>query len=908
MPAEGPGGPRRPGRGRPPAGAQALVRLLLPGPLEEPVLGDLEEEFRGRAEAAGRPAAVLWYWGQLLLLRPLRLRRRHRRLEGGWDPRGAAAVRVRGEAGAGFFDSLRQDLRYGWRRLAAAPGFTAVAILSLGIGVGANSAIFSIVNAVFFQDAGIREPDRVVEIFRHAQHPYWSIRYRHYEAMRDELGDVFSDVTAYRFHQVHVEEIGRDALTPTLLVSGDYFGVMGREPAVGRAFAPDEVDTPDPPAVVILGHRLWTRHFGADPGVVGSEIHVNARPHTVVGVLPENFSGKFSGVAVDIFLPDGAAAANPGMDALTGGARLRPGVPVERARAALDALAGRINDDLPEGRSPETFTVVPETEVTVHPALDGAMKPMAALLMGVVALVLLVACTNLASFLLVRAEDRRREFAVRRAVGADRRRIGRQLLTESVLLGLVGGALALALASGTVRVVTGIRPPLPVEIRLDFPVDWRVLAFTGVVALVAGIAAGVLPAFRAGRTEVASVLRDEAGGIVGGRRKVSARGLLVGGQVAVSMVLLVAGGLFVRSLVRATEIDPGFEPDQVALVRVMPGVGEYTTAEARRLYDEILRRTRALSDVEAAAIGTRVPLELGTLRRGLRRPDEDLPPGRPWHWYQTAYVTPGYFGTLGIDHLRGRTFRPADAPDAEPVVVVNAEAARRLWPDGDPVGRTVEMSGVDGPVRVVGVVGDTKVISLGEPPTPVVYLPLAQHHRGDTWLVARARGRPGALAGTLRTAARSVDPELLVYDAMTAAEQVGLNLYLPRMGAALLGIAGGLALLLAVVGLWGVVSYTVARREREVGIRISLGAASDEVIRLMMRGGLRLVAGGVLVGGVLAWAAGGLLERFLFDVDGTDPLTFAVIIVTMVGAALLASWLPARRAAAVDPMETLRAE
>ncbi|MBW3552420.1 MAG: ABC transporter permease, partial [Gemmatimonadetes bacterium] len=744
---------------RPPRLASALIRLLLPAELEDVVLGDLREEYGDRLEESGRLRAAAWFWLQVATLQPLRLRRALRPLEGAWHPSGRRPVhRTRIHAMEAFVQTLRHSVR----RLVKTPGFTGIAVLSLGLGIGANTAAFTLVNAIFLRDAGIPEPERAAQVFREWDSPYWSITWNDYRAMRDYPGDPFSHATAHRLRSVRVGD--SDEVIAALMVSGDYFGVMGVAPRLGRAFvAGEETDVESGPDVVILSHAFWKRRFGGDPELVGRQIRVNARPVTVVGILPPEFTGKASGIAVDVFVPDPGAVGSPGSDNLIGGIRLADGVSMAQARAALASVAAALNEGRPASRQPIAFTLVPESEVAVHPGLDQAMLPMAGLLFAVVGLVLLIACTNLASFLLTRASDRKKEFAVRMAMGAGRGRIVSQLLTESVVLGALGGVLGVALAYGGLKLLLSLPLPLPVAIRLDVAPDLRVLLFTLAVSLVAGLLFGIFPALQASRAEVAPTLRDESGAVTGGRRKLSLRGLLITAQVAIAVVLLAGAGLFLRSLDRAANVDAGFHPDDVALVTVDPGTTGYEEEEGRRLYRTLLERTRQIPGVTTVALGTRIPLQIGIGRGfGIRRPDVEPVPGREFRYPQVAYVSPDYFEALDIEVLRGRSFTAADDGDGSVPLILTEATVAALWGDRDEdvVGRSLVVSRAGGEGRVVGVVRSTKIVSLGEDPEPMLYLPIGRFHQGQALLIAEGSGSAAARAAAMRAAAKELDADL----------------------------------------------------------------------------------------------------------------------------------------------------
>ena len=806
---------------------------------------------------------------------------------------------------------LLQDIRYAIRRLLKSPAFTLVAVLSLGLGIGANSALFTMVNALFLQDAGIREPERVVQIHWNGQNPYWSISWEWYRGMRDDLSDVFSHTTAYRLNPARTEVTG-DRLVSAIYASGDYFGTMGVTPMLGRGFDPGvETDVTDGPPVVVLSYDFWVQAFGADPDVLGSTLRVEATPHTVVGILPDGFSGKASGLEVEVFLPDADAVRRSGSDFLTGGARLHDGISMQQAQDALDRLAQSINANRPESQSRIAFAMYPQSEINLDPAVDRAAAPVIGILFGVVLLVLIIACTNLASFLLARASDRKKEFAVRQAMGAGRGRVITQLLVESLLLAAIGGVVGVGLAQLSVKTLLAIDLPVEVSLNLDTGVDLRILFFTLAVTGLAGVLFGIFPALTAGREKVASTLRDESAGASGGRGKVGLRGALVIAQVSLSLTLLIAAGLFIRSLLAATSVDPGFDRDGIAVVTVDPGNSGYDSAESEQILGEILRQARELPNAESVTMGSRVPLQLGIWRAGIRRPDVEAVPGREYTYPQMAYVSDQYFETLGIDLLLGRGIEATDVRDGPKVVVINQALANQLWPDEiDVVGRTVTLaSAPQEPATVVGVTANAKVSSLREEPTPYMYVPQTQNELGQALIIARAaRGSDLVLAEELRALAKAVDPDMYVHSATNVADLTSLVLFIPRMGAVLLALFGGLALAMASVGLYGLVNFGVKRRTKEIGIRLSLGADPARVVGMIMQAGTRLVVIGTVIGVGLGLASGFVLEGYLFGISRWDPITILLVPALLVGIGLLASWMPARKAAGIDPATSLRSD
>ncbi len=905
---------------RPPRLLEWWLLRRLPPDFRGAVAGDLQEEFTERAERSTPFAGLrarIWYAVQVVSLDASALARVTGTTNGEWarDEGQPTAERV---TRSGVMDMLMQDVRYAVRRLLKSPGFTLVAILSLGLGIGANSALFTMVNAVFRQDTGISEPDRVAQIYWNGTTPYWSISWSWYRGMRDDLTDVFSHTSATRLRMARTEPTG-DALVSSLRVSGDYFGAIGVAPRLGRTFEPGaETDVETGAAVVVLSHDFWTRVLAGDPEVIGSTLRIEATPHTVLGVLPEGFTGQMAGVEVDIYLPDFAAVASPGTDNLMGVVRLQPGVSADQARAGLARLAQDLNVGRPEDRTPIAFTLVPQSEVYVIPAIDPIARQIAGLLFLVVGLVLVIACTNLASFLLTRAADRRREFAVRRAVGASRGRVVGQLLVESLLLAGLGGVVGITLGQLALNASLAVDLPVPVSLRLDTSIDLFVLGTTLGATVVAGILFGLFPAVTAGREDVAPVLRDESTGAGGGRGKVSLRGALVVAQVSLSLALLIGAGFFLRSLLSMTRVDPGFDREDRAVVTVDPGNSGYDLAESRRIMDDALRMVREMPEIESATMGNRVPMQTWIWRSGIRRSDQPFTDTREYAFPQIAYVTDGYFETLGIDIVSGRPIGEEDVAGAPPVVVVNRALARELWPD-DPegaVGRSVLLQNFpDSVATVVGIAPDVKVTTLDESPTTYMYQ--AQRQVGVQSALLVARPRPGsgsgdgatkALAERLRREIKTIDPDMYVHTATTVETMTGTTLFIPRVGAALLALFGALAVVMASIGLYGLVAFGVKRREKEVGIRLSLGADPARIVRTMMAAGTRLVVIGVAIGLALGVGAGALLEDFLFGISRFDPITLVAVPLLLLAIAVLASWIPARRAASIDPVESLRRE
>jgi predicted permease len=907
---------------RPPRLAEAWLRWRLPPGLDEAIAGDLEEIFRARLRAgASAAAAGLWYWGQALSVRAGTLRKITRRLQAvrpTFERNRPGRVRTDPPDSWSRMPMRPEDFTYAVRRLTRTPGFTLVAVLSLALGIGANTAMFSLVNAVLLRDVPAANPEQLVEVYTAESdgYAYSTSSYPDFVDMRTRT-DVFSGVVGTRTFLARVEKGGAPEVAFGELLSWDYFQVLGIPMALGRSFLPEEDETPGTHPVTILGYRTWVNDFGADPGVLGRTVRLGGTPFTVVGVAPESFTGSMPVLVTGYFAPlmmtnemMGSLLVNQlerrGSRSMFVKARLRPGVSVEQANASMAALAAGLAETYPGSNEARTMSVLPSGDVALHPLVDRALAPVAALLLAVVGLVLLIACANLASFLLARAEDRRKEIAVRLALGAGRGALVRQLLTETTLLALMGGAAGVVLAQWTVDLLLAFKPPLPVPVALDVPLDTTVLLFTAGVSLTAGLFFGLAPALQATNPDVAPTLKNEAGR-AGKPGRFNLRNGLVVVQVAFSFVLLIGAGLFVRSLQKAQHIDPGFYTGTGALLWPMAGLSGYETPEqqadfARRAEERLL----AHPAIDQVARADRLPLGSSIQTQGFLLPGvpSDNPNGHTD--VDNAHVTPEYFEAMEVPILRGRSFTPEDV-DGEFVVVVSQAFNARYFPDTDVVGMTLNQDG-DHPLRIIGVAADTKVRTLGEEPRPYVYQLMGQPEDYDAQYVVRGRGSSAELLAAARRAMDEVDPDLVYFETKTMEDHLGLMLFAPRMAALLLGVFGGLALLLSAVGIYGVVSYAVARRTRELGIRMSLGASGRDIVTMAVGGGMRLVLKGGLVGVVLAGAGSWALKGFLYGVGTTDLATFVAIPVILTGVALVAAFVPARRASEVDPVAALRSE
>ena len=815
-------------------------------------------------------------------------------------------------------NTLWQDVRYGLRMLWKSPGFTLVAVVALALGVGANTTIFSFVNGLVLRPlAGVRAPEQLVAVYTsdYSSGLYGASSYPDYLDFRQQA-DAFQGLAAYG--ETVLNATGSDAAERLrgAYVTGNYFDVLGVGARLGRTLTPADDVTPGAHPLVVISASLWQRRFGADPSVIGKTLALDGRTYTIIGVAPESFRGLRLGAPPEFWIPltmespeTLSGRGNRGFE-LTG--RLREGITPAQAQAQIAGIAARLAQAYPDTNlgtlerpnEPRPMTVV--SEARIAPSAQAGVWFVSTLLLAVVGLVLLIACANVANLLLARASVRRREIAVRLALGAGRWRIVRQLLTESVLLAVLGGVAGLLVALWAVDVLPTFFPPQEAG-GLDLSLDWRVLVFTCAVTLLTGVLFGLVPALQATRANLTTALKEDASAHSYSLRRFSLRGALVVAQLALSLVLLVGAGLFLRSLRHAVVSDPGFAAQHLLLASLEThGVG-LNKEQGEIFYQQTLERVRALPGVRAATLTTVIPISGGGQRRNFQitgyqpQPNEDTE-------LNTNVVGPDYFATMDIPLVRGRDFSPQDRTGAPPVVVVNEEFARRYFPNQNATGQRLRQ-GSDGPyMEIIGVVRNTKYRSLRESPLPFIYIPLAQEYQRGMTLVMRADDDPAALAASVRSAISALNRDVPVYAVKTMTEQISAALATDRMIAALLSVFGGAALLLAVVGLYGVMAYSVAQRTHEIGVRMALGAQPRDILRLVVGQGLRMILVGAAVGLALAFAATRVVASLLFDLSATDPLAFAGVTLLLALVALLACYVPARRATKVDPMIALRYE
>jgi len=817
-------------------------------------------------------------------------------------------------------EQLWSDLRFAARLLIKSPGFTCVAVVSLALGIGANTTIFSLLNALLLQPLPGRDPSRLATVYTsdYSGPLYGASSYPDYLDFRSQ-SQVFDGLAAYGIQPLVLSDAGESQRAFAQLVSGNFFDMIGLGAAYGRTILAAE-ETPGQHPVAVLSDALWRGRFGADPAVVGRRVALNGRPYTVVGVAPSGFSGMMRGISMDVFVPlamrpslSGESLDERGNRGLMLIGRLRQGVGIEDARADLGVIGRRLHASYRDSWTnrhgePRSVSVLPEEASRVLPQIRGPLSGFLGVLLAAVGLVLLLACSNVANLLLARASVRRREIAVRVALGARRGQLVRQLLAESLLLSCGAGALGVALAALSLRLILAFQPPLPVSLALGLELDRRVLLFALLISIATGVIFGLWPALRASSASPIESLKARGHDSVV-RRRFAARDALVVAQVAGSLVLLIGAGLFLRSLSNAKAIDPGFDPNGVLVFSIDLGAQGYDPTRGARFYEALQERLERIPGVESASVASVLPLSLGGERRGLRVMGYEPGPGEDMEVH-SSFVGPGYFETMRVALARGRGFEAADALGARGVVVVNEAFVRRYWPGREGLGERVVVGDRTGdvPLQVVGVARDGKYTALGEDPTPFVFYPHRQLHRAEMSVVARAQGDPSALVPVVRREVAALDGALPVYDVKTLVAHLGTALFPARAAATLLGLTGALALVLSAIGLYGVLSYAVALRTREIGVRVALGAERADVVALVVGRGLRLAGIGVAIGLALALGVTRFLSFLLYGTSPLDPLTFASISALLLSVALFAAWEPARRALRIHPAVSLREE
>ncbi len=818
-----------------------------------------------------------------------------------------------------------QDLRYAVRVLMKKPGFTAVAVLSLALGIGANTAIFTVINAVFLHPLPIEDPSRVVELFTRDTKTVQSGNFaltasslQNYEDYRDQ-NLVFTGLAGFFTFGLQWTRNGETQGLPATLASANYFDVLGIKPYRGRLFRPDEDRQPGAGTVVVVSHSLWVHEFGSDPNLVGGTLTLNGMPFTVIGVTPPGFKGTFSLAGPDrVWVPLSmreqlttgqlrSLMTNRRFRWINIAGRMKPGVELRQVEVAMKTLAAALEKQYPAANEGRTVEAALESDAALGINGRGQLVLAGGVMMGVVGLVLLIACVNLANLLLAQSASREREMSVRSAMGAGRGRIVRQLLTESVLLAAVGGAAGMLVAVWGRSALWSFRPPFLANASIDLSFDPRVLLFTATISILTGVLFGLAPAIRISRTNLNETLK--AGGRSGAASVSSnrIRSLLVISEIGLATVALIGAGLFVRSMQAAQRMDLGFDSAHIGFIQLNPGQQRYDQARGEQFYLDAMAKARAVPGVDAVTVSSAPPLQGGLLLTVFPEGEAQNPNYRG-SLVEFNDVSPGYFGALRIPIRQGRDFTEFDGAQSQAVAIVNEALARQLWPGQDALHKRFTIVQQTTLFEVVGVVPTTVVLTVGESPTPLIYRPIRQEYSPGVALMVRTTGEPETLLAAVRDQVQTIDRNMPLRGTGTMQQAVDAGLWAPRMGAALLSIFGGLALVLAMIGVYGVMSYSVSQRAQELGIRMALGAQTRDVLLLVLRHGMVLAAGGAALGVTLALLLGRVIGTLLFGVSSRDPATLAGVSLTLAAVAVAACYIPARRAARVDPLVALRYE
>jgi predicted permease len=821
--------------------------------------------------------------------------------------------------------NFQQDLRGGLRMLKKSPGFTCVAVLSLALGIGANTAIFTIINAVFLHPLPVEEPARLAEVYtRDTQTIDANTNFQltgtslpNYEDYRDQ-NTVFSGLAVVTF-PVPVNWGGQaePQLLNASLVSGNFFDVLGVKPFRGRTFIADGDKKIGGNPEVVLSYSLWAQKFGADAKFVGETISLNGTPFTVVGIAPPGFKGIVSLGRPDLLwvpitmrdyvltgqLKDLENNRRFRWTSIVG--RLKTQVSIAEARAALKTIASSLEKEYPRENKGRTVELFPLNESALGINQRKQFSLAGGVLMGVVGLVLLIACVNLANLLLAQAAKREKELSIRAAMGAGRFRLVRQLLTESAVLSLLGGLAGLLVAFWGRKILWSFRPPFLPDGSIDLSFDTRVLGFTVLISLITGMVFGIIPAIKASRTDINEILKvGGRGGMLGWTHN-RLRGLLVISEIALALVALVGSGLFLRSMQNAQQYNPGFESQNMFQMSFDLGALRYDESHGQQFFRDVIQSAKTVPGVVGASISSN-GIFAGGISATIFREGEQTDPNNRGTLVVLDEVTPGHFDTMRIPLLSGRDFTDFDRENTAKVAVINQAMANLVWPGQDALGKRFAIVQEPNLLQVVGVVGTTVVGQIGEDPQPVAFFPMRQQYSPAVTLVVRTTGNAEALLGTVRTQVQQLDKNLAFTNVQTVQQLLGQGLWPARMGAAVLGLFGVLALILASIGIYGVLAYSVAQRTSEIGLRMALGAQPRQVLRLVLTQGMFLALLGAIVGVLVALPVARLAGGLLYGVSATDPVTYMGITLLLMGVALLACYVPARRATRIDPLVALR--
>jgi predicted permease len=811
--------------------------------------------------------------------------------------------------------SFFQDVRYSLRVIAKAPGFAAIAILTLALGIGANTTIFSWINATLLNPVpGLASPSEVVSLTlsKPGDNPF-PLTYPDVEALRNGQRS-FMGIAACNLSAMGLTGKGKPERVWGMVASANYFDVLGVRPILGRGFLPAEDEKPGGAPVAVISYRLWQTHFGANPDILGQSIEINQHPYTIVGVTPAVFQGSQTGVRTEVWvpimmeaqvMPEGDLLHDHHYFSFLAFGRLKPGVKLEQAQEEMTLLLKREVENYPEEHKGHD-------SVTVYPlwrnpfGLNFFLSTLLPILMSIAGLVLLLACANVANLMLVRSVTRRREIAIRMSMGASRWRLVRQLLVESLMLALAGGVVALLITFWTTGTLMKFMPATDFPISLSIQADRAVLLATLVISVLTGVIFGILPALRASGDAPVAVLKEDTGSASGGLRKARLASGLVVAQISLSLLLLICAGLFIRSFMSAQQINPGFNSHNVLIASYDLFSAGYSDEKGVAFDRQLVAKLEALPGVQSVALSTRVPLGFGGSTAV--KPEGYVPPANESMETQVAIITPNYFQTVQIPIVKGRDFTLQDTKSSQRVVIVSEAFVNRYWPHQEALGKQLNSDLTHEWFTVVGVARDSKVSGLNEKPMPFVYLPRYQVYRSTMTILARTMGDPLAYGKTVEKTIHELNANLVVFNVTTLEWSVQFASFGQRVAGTFVGAFGLLALVLAAVGIYGVTAYTTRQRTHEIGIRMTLGATKQDVLRLVLGHGLRLMLAGVALGLLLSFALTRFLSSLLLGVTSTDVLTFSTVAILLCAVALFACFIPARRAMRVDPMVALRYE
>jgi predicted permease len=824
-------------------------------------------------------------------------------------------------------NNIGQDIRYALRSLRKSPAFAAIAIITLALGIGANTAIFTVINAVFFHPIPVKDPARLMEIFTVDQRRFFGLTNNFFPTGFPNAQDIqqraqsFDGTTIYAFFfaRVSMTVNGQPNQYFAQLSFGNYFDVLGVHAQLGRTFRPEEDRGLGSGPVVVLNHGFWERVFASNPNVIGQSVLLNGQGFTIIGVAPKGFQGTSVIGGPDMWIPMSMHdQVLSGLNktffnerrflgfSMVG--RLKPGVRPEQAKSELKTIASDLETAFPLANKGRTFTLQPLLESSIAANQRDQFKRAGIMMMAVVGIVLVIACFNIANLLLARAAGRKREISIRVAIGASRSRIVTQLLTEAMVLAISGGSLGLGLAWLGRDLMWRFRPPqLPAD-GMDISLDWHVMAFTFLVAIGTGLLFGMAPALQSSRPDLVSELKERAGGDLRKGRRFGIRDVLISLQVAICLIALVGAGLFLLSLRNAREMDPGFDSNNLAMLSFDLGALNYDTARSREFQRRALEAAQNAPGIRSAALSNTIPLFIGGFGRTLFREGEDSNNGQSGHVAQISEISPEYFKTMGIPLVRGQGFDSSVREDSPRVTIINETAARQIWPNEDPIGKRFKFFKDTEFTKVIGIARDSKYNTLGEEARPYMYVPLIQTTETSVTVFFRTQGDPRSALSTVRTEVQAMDRNLPITNVWPIGEVISQSLWASSFGASLLTVFAMIAMALCAVGIYGVVGYSVGQRIREFGIRLALGAQPRDVLMMVLKHSAMIMALGLSAGLIIAFLLARLVVTFLYGVNTNSPLAFLAMAAVLAVVGVFAAYIPARRAAKVDPMVALHYE